>query len=313
MRNASRSLSGGFTMDTIAGVGITPTKELDFFDGAMGMKIFGRDENFPEGLKFSDGQRLSQILSHWGTQGLLTGTSRILAPIPSFFNAQIWDGKTKFPEAQEIETGYGIKILRPGCFDGVTLEYPNDGFLLLAAGCAVFTLRVPVLSFGGKREKIFVTHAGRDSLGPFNDIRHGKDRLDFRIPGSVVESIANQVRRDGGNMKEAWAHISCAIGAEHFDHPFDHPQHGAGNKAMIEYIIGVWGRECIVGPVDRGCISLKCLIRHQLIGQGMFSGMITEDDIDTHGDVNHAGVPLYHSTRRGDTTARTSIFIYQNQ
>lgn len=289
---------------------IKPTRVLKAFRREVGVKIYGRQTS----LVLKDFTNKS-VLAHWGEVAQEIGATRILAPIPSKFNARIWDGQTTSADAQWFSLPHRAKIFRPGYFDGVVLKKKSDSFLLFAAGCAVLIMRVTVTSDGMQKRKTFVAHAGRDSLGAFRDIQAGKDRLEFRTPGSVVEAMVDQVRREGGDLSRAEAYICCAIGPKHFNHPFSHPEFGKQNQLMIDYIIESWGRECIEGEREEGCISLKMLIRRQLIAAGVSEDLIDEDDVDTHGDLDQKGEPLYHSTRRAgdDKTGRTSIFVYHQQ
>jgi copper oxidase (laccase) domain-containing protein len=62
------------------------------------------------------------------------------------------------------------------------------------------------------------------------------------------------------------------------------------------------------GPPEEGNLDLKQLVRNQL-ARSTDPGNILEDDVDTYGDKDENGEPLWWSCRRGDGAKRNGVMV----
>lgn len=122
------------------------------------------------------------------------------------------------------------------------------------------------------------SHAGRDS-------NIDRQKIDTGIPSrehdGVVSSILSFTQ---WNPEDLRIFICAGIAPEHFDHPWAHPTYGESNKKMTEWISENYGRECVLGDVENGCIDMPALIRAQCIHSGISAEHIQHDGIDTYSD-----------------------------
>ncbi|MBI3632858.1 MAG: laccase domain-containing protein [Candidatus Vogelbacteria bacterium] len=116
---------------------------------------------------------------------------------------------------------------------------------------------------------------------------------------SMADAMFSTFGSSCGTLK---TFIGCGINPKHFVHRWDDPKFGEMNRELTERIIGLYGRQAIVGSYKKGCIDLKALWFAALKRSSKVSVWDMEtDDVDTYGD--HS----YGSNRRDGISSRNLV------
>lgn len=153
-----------------------------------------------------------------------------------------------------------------------------EGYVLRSGDCHTVVLtdgRVHAAVHAG-RESVLGKSWRQDGVGAKPSVIENALRC-FRNPGSV------------------FARIVCGIGPESFIHDPSHPTHGTNNAVLVREVMNRWGIDCFINTSLGVSLSMRALIRAQLIGQGVPESHIEWDDIDTS-----SNPALWPSQSRGD-------------
>jgi len=112
--------------------------------------------------------------------------------------------------------------------DGVFLE-EGDAFIMSAAGCPL------ILATAG--DYLITAHAGRDSLLDRTAIAEATPgRKHFSVVNAIIEAFVRKQMRP----QQIAMCMQYAIPANMFGHRFDHPRHGAFNRALGTFVNYRW-------------------------------------------------------------------------
>jgi hypothetical protein len=210
---------------------------------------------------------------------------RILSPFPEVFNARICIQKDLIEYKPNIfRTPFGEPA------EGIVI--PNGtSFWTTSADCPMIVIYNP------EGTEVAASHSGRDSLIDSDFLMGKPARENFSVVDGLVKTFPQALR------PKLKVFFVSRIGAEHFAHPFDHDPTGPRNKRIIETIVERFGRDCIVGELEQGHISLPMLIRRQCEAYGISQENIMDGGLDTYTDTN------LWSHRRGNTKERNGILV----
>lgn len=138
-----------------------------------------------------------------------------------------------------IQLPHGVRLHRnrdvPA--DGVSLGR-NHAFIMSGGGCTVLV--------AAGRGLVIAAHASRDSMLDRAFIRNEAPPREY---ASVVRSIIGHASKSGHVLPK---HLSLrgffTLPAEDFPHPPSHPDWGAENVQLAEFIAGKWGPHIMTGP-----------------------------------------------------------------
>lgn len=111
--------------------------------------------------------------------------------------------------------------------DGVFLK-SGEAFLMSAAGCPV------IIATAGTQ--VIVAHGARDSLIDRGAVIGSPSRKH----GSIVDAIVEAFENKGTATNEILLCMLLSIPTRAFEHRFDHPQYGAYNRTLFDYINRRW-------------------------------------------------------------------------
>jgi copper oxidase (laccase) domain-containing protein len=237
------------------------------------------------------------------------GIGRLYAPNPSKSNARIAE-KEEFgapmPAKEHIPFYSGVEA------DGVVLNKPGDGAVILSADCPTITVWNSIEN--PKNRKVIVAHAGRDSLLDKSIFMgHSKSRMQY---SSVVDAVLAQF--EPAVHCRLSVHSSLGIAARKFLHPANDKEYAKQNSAMIEYVCDRFGAECFNGNSDDGALNLHALIKRQFEIAGVNPRNIHRDLHDTYsGKRRMTGKQLqWHSHRRAGQngyTGRNAVLVLHSE
>ncbi len=229
------------------------------------------------------------------------GVNTVLAP-----NVSKASGKIARAEDLPIKVkGDDPPIIRRGLVEkngGLHLEFHDGAILGANEAFYVATGDCPtVIVTSNDSKKVIATHGGRDCLIDQEMILSGKpSRKNFSVVDSIMESF------EGKNPERISVFIALGIGAEHFHHKWSDPKWGEVNRTLTNYVIQNFGRRCIEGEREKGCINLPKIIFRQFEKYGV--GELEWDGCDTYSDTEN-GEHLWHSHRRDKGPARNGILV----
>ncbi len=116
--------------------------------------------------------------------------------------------------------------------DGVFLK-KGEGFAMSAAGCPIIIATA--------YEHMIVAHAGRDSLIERSAVMGEPARKHLSIVNAIIEAFKER----GARTHEIVMCMQFSIPVGKFEHRFDHPRHGAYNKALAAFIDERW-KNCMI-------------------------------------------------------------------
>lgn len=267
-----------------------PTESHVIEGGRISVHCFGKDEDWRLGNDVARRLIANFAFGH--------GVTDVLAPVPVEFNAIVCEPEQLSPEHEEpVGRCEKMTFYRRFKADGTQIK-PRQAFYITSGDCP--TLVVFNLITG----ELFVAHAGRNCLWDRNNIIEGKPP---RAHASVVDAIMAKIPQ--GHRRFCKAFIVLGIAAENFCHPTYDSTHGAANQKMVEHFVQTLGTSVCHDLLD-GKLSVKGIIREQLMRNGVPADSIGLDMADTFGDKSKSGSPKWHSNRRGDKTRNGVLVIY---
>lgn len=232
----------------------------------------------------------------------------IYAPSPAQFNSAIVPLVEFSPKDVLWLNGsrFHTPLYRGVHADGIYSEGSERvGFMMSSADCALLVVR--------SGRKVFVAHAGRNSLFDKEEILSGKPSKKYR---SVVDAIMANLSED--ERVRAQAFVGCAISeGEHFEHPTNDAKHGDWNAKMITYLFENFynkGNEYTTlggNFFEKGQISLSDIITRQLLAYGVRRKWIIDDGRCTYSEKDSDGNHLWYSERR-TPGKRNLVFVTVN-
>ncbi len=224
--------------------------------------------------------------------------TKIFAPVPSQFNAKIC-ARGEFNEEILIPlvNRDHVTIFRSPPADGCEI-LAYEGFFIASGDCPTIVVHDP------DSRRTFCAHAGRDCLfDRSNALGRGKSREHDSVVHALLAEFPKEVAR---NLK---VFIACGISGRNFSHPLQGHDRSEECQKMLMYIEHHYGCGFARGDLSLGCISLKDLIRMQLVQRGVESDNIGCDNIDTFADTDRGGNHVWWSNRRGDKKERNGVLI----
>jgi hypothetical protein len=146
--------------------------------------------------------------------------------------------------------------------DATLIPQPRDAGIFSAGGCGVLVVTLGSL--------MVFAHCGRESVLDRMWIEsYGKSSA--RKHRSVVDSIAHELGLLGHEeaLERVHAWPLFFIKPKNFDHPFDHPQHGAYNQAAAGMIRSAYGCACARTHSSGVRIDLPKIVRAQFMQYGV--------------------------------------------
>ncbi|MHB1163501.1 MAG: hypothetical protein ACYCZZ_03210 [Minisyncoccota bacterium] len=134
--------------------------------------------------------------------------------------------------------------------DGVFLKQ-NEAFVMSSAGCPVIIASVD--------DHMIVAHAGRDSLIDRGAVMGTPTRKHV----SVVDAIIDAFKQKSAAIHRMTMCMQFSISAEAFEHRFDHPQHGAYNRALAAFIDAKWPGSALRKTADGLLLNLESVFIEQ--------------------------------------------------
>ncbi|MHB0865518.1 MAG: hypothetical protein ACYC1Y_01255 [Minisyncoccota bacterium] len=134
--------------------------------------------------------------------------------------------------------------------DGVFLK-PNEAFVMSSAGCPVIIAHAD--------EHMIVAHAGRDSLIDRGAVIGTPTRKHV----SIVDAIIDAFKQKSVAIHRMTMCMQFSISAEAFEHRFDHPQHGAYNRALASFIDEKWPASAMRKTADSLLLNLESVFIEQ--------------------------------------------------
>lgn len=278
-----------------------PQAAIAPFGEKVGISLFGRPFNWSLKTNFDGATEAIRCL----VEGC--DVTSIIAPRPDFSARVV--GRKDLEEGRIIIPAKSLKFSDIPLLRGMpektgdgAMIFPGEAFFIASGDCPTLVMYSP---FSGK---LGCAHAGRDCLFDRAKLRGGAARKHE----SVVFALLDQFSwYDRSHIK---AFITCGIGGESFRHSMIEGDRREENRAMINYIVATWGPHCVVGSREEGALSLKEVIRAQLLSAGISPDNIGQDSIDTYMDGDYAYMqnPGYRwwSNRRGDKSERNGVFVW---
>lgn len=232
----------------------------------------------------------------------------IFAPRPTEFNARVVNSTylnvAHAPDhdlhvEDELFPWRGsVGILRGQNADGCDVPQ-GTAFWLSSADC-------PAIIAWDPNGRLVCAHAGLNSLIDRELAINGKKS---RPHNSVVDAIIEELSCSyPARLKVA---IYCGISAEHFEHPWGHPQYGPENMGICKCLL-VGNPDAVIHPHSAGKIDLAAVIKHQFMRHGVSRENLVRDTIDTFSDKDASGEHLWWSSRRAgkeEKTKRNGILV----
>lgn len=250
---------------TLARAELTPLVRTDFTVPGSGISFTtacfeGKDWSLAP-LQKAEDVATHQVLAHKVRSAMRhLGADRVFAPSPVTFNARI-----VLPEAltRVIPLGHKVFLFRnkEAPADGTFLRSSRDAGIFSAGGCGMIV--------AAYRDALIFAHAGRECV--LDRVRvesHGVARS--RDRESVVEYILDAF---GVSSKKECAKVHAwplySIKPREFVHEYDHPVHGAYNRAAAEYIERRFGKDASESDARAVCIDLPRIIARQFVRCGV--------------------------------------------
>lgn len=256
----------------------------DFFN----VEVYGKPHNWSMYTDIS-WRNLHSIADHKRVHA-------VLSPTPIVFNARICD-PNDLEEYRIMGVPHdAVKICRTPNNEAAegTVIPKGTAFWTTSADCPM------ILMYDSKTGYAAATHSGRDSLIDVDHLFGKKSRKNY----SVIDGLVSEFKKtDKADLRVFFV---CRISAEHFPHPFNHPEKGERNRLIINEIVTRWGRECIVGELEQGNISLSLLILKQCMAHGIVPEHVSDAGLDTYMDEN------VWSHRRGEAGRNGILVIHKN-
>ncbi len=269
------------------------------FSGQVSIHLLGK----PHDWNIS-GDESELVLRRVGAVAQGLGVSKIFAPRPAKFNAEIVAADDLKEEIVLADEDRSVIMYRGIDADGV--EFPKHdqngyyAFWLSSADC------ITIVARHSETGHTIAAHGGRDCLVDRGRINGGTPRK-FE---SVVHAIADRFSKT--ERKALKVFMTCGIGPEHFEHRCDDAKYGQANAKMIFDIQRKWGATSIHGDPFEGKISLSEVIRSQFVSLGVAPHNIGYDTVDTYTDTDPNGELRWWSNRRGDGKKRNGVLVVQN-
>lgn len=272
---------------------IAPTQSYTLFGNRIEVQCFGRSGNYDWALKGEPPTTLMRVHDLM----VAAGVNTVYAPEPELFNARVAEaGDFTHP----VELVNDRTLWRGVKANGGVV--PRGGaYWLSSADCPT------IIAHEANSGTTIAAHAGRDCL-------FDRQRITGRGPSrereSVVDAIVAALQQHQFASRQAIRVFVCGgISAEHFPHPVGDPDHGAANAALCLDALMKYGPTCLVGNSGLGMLSLTEVIRAQFLRHGVPAYRIGNDGVDTYGDVDFEGQPLWWSHRRGDGMRRNGVLV----
>lgn len=250
---------------TLARAELTPLVRTDFTVPGSGISFStacfeGKDWSLAPLQKAEDAQT-NQVLAHKVRSAMRhLGADRVFAPSPVMFN-----GRIVLPErlTNVIPLGHKVFLFRnkEAPADGTFLRSSRDAGIFSAGGCGMIV--------AAYRDDLIFAHAGRECV--LDRVRvESQNKRYSRDRESVVDYILdafNVGTKDECAQVHVWPLYS--IKPAEFEHAYDHPVHGAYNKAAAEYIERRFGRDASVCDDRAVYIDLPRIIARQFVRKGV--------------------------------------------
>ncbi|MBX4197898.1 laccase domain-containing protein [Candidatus Parcubacteria bacterium] len=208
----------------------------------------------------------------WKNVAMLADTlnvTKIYSPFPEEFNTRICQQE----DFIEYDPGISktVKIFR------TPKGNPAEG-ALIPQGAAFWTTSAdcPMILIYDDKQAV-ATHSGRDSL-----VTYDPYQSKIRPNESVIDGMIKLFPESKHSQLKVF--FVNRIAPEHFANPINDPKNGERNKKIINAVIKKWGKECIVGNLNEGHISLATLILKQCEFYGILSKNIIDGGLDTFSD-----------------------------
>ena len=184
--------------------------------------------------------------------------------------------------AVSIQDGFGTVVLERGVrADGMILEHSFTG-AIASADCPTIVVCCPT------SKSVIVAHGGCKSLIDVNHIL-------FYNPPRENESVVDEIMKMAKLYRfcQVKVFITCGISGKNYAFP-----------DLIQAVTDRFGKDCVS---DGSGIDLKKVIAKQFSRYNVLD--ITTDILDTYGDCNIKGEPLWHSYRRNKTPERNLVLV----
>jgi copper oxidase (laccase) domain-containing protein len=229
---------------------------------------------------------------------------RLFCPNPSKMN-----GHVATRDEFVIHTRSPLKFYNSALADAVVLEKPGEACLIKSADCPTIVVWNPEADW--KRRKVVVAHGARNSLVDMMHVR-GFSQGE-REHKSVITPVIGQF--DKSERPKLMVYIALGIGAQYFDHPFDHDTYGFQNEVMIKHILEKFGPMCVEKPIKKGMLNLRALIRAQCMQEGVLSANIIADRHDTFSERRQmwSRTSQWWSHKRGDSGRNAVLVVHTGE
>lgn len=268
-------------------------------DAGVGIMAFGRmPEKAPNGWKLgSNGQKNEFVEKQIAECAFNCEINTILAPVSDFSGSVCDPEQLSHHSDYQVGRCEKVVIKRNAHADGVVVP-PGTAYYLASADCLTLLLYDPV------SRRLVCGHAGRESL-------YDKAKLEG-MPARTHESLTqSMVAVIGGRPEHLRAFAGFGIGRQHFLHPTDgDTAKGQWNQRM-RLVFSKW--DPALSSDKTGRLSLRTVIKNQLVEQGVLEDRIELDSTDTFSDqrADHSGFQWW-SNRRGDTLERNGVLVVYN-
>jgi hypothetical protein len=198
--------------------------------------------------------------------------TKVLSPFAEEFNTRICRPDELIQYTPDSAPS-SVKIFRtpkgkPG--EGAVIPL-GSAFWTTSADCPM------ILIYDDEMHQAAATHSGRDSL-----ITHDLHQSTIRPNESVIEGMIKTFPESRRAYLKVF--FVSRIEPKHFPNSASDPKVGERNKKIIDAIVTKWGRECIVGDLEKGHISLPLVIQKQCEHYGIPKANITDGGLDTFSD-----------------------------
>ncbi len=282
---------------------LIPTSVVTPFGTDAGVTVYAFGKMPHEamaGWKFGrDGVQNTAVEKRIAEFAFERGVVKIFAPIPDFCGQVCFSEQLSLHASYQVGRCERVSIYRDTLSSDGLLTQKGTAFYIAPADCLTFLLYNP------DSGKLVSAHAGRESLYDPGVLVGKPVRRHGSLVGSAIEAI-------GGQVERLRAFAGFGISRDSFQHPWPDPistDSEKRNLAMCKHL-AQWDSKAAFDRAGR--ISIKKIIREQLVAAGVADDAIAQDCVDTFSDQTSDGSYRWWSNRRGDKEERNGVLVVYN-